>query len=463
MGTNWHPDFQKEKGAKYNVLVQSIRGAIRSRDLKQGEKLPPVREMAWSLGVTPGTVARAYKMATEEGLLETTIGRGTFVSGTPVQVMDSEPPLSPPSINDGYGFRSCKVPNLGQDRAIRAAMMTISQREQSNFVDCPDEFSDLHVREALVNWVDHGRHGRVSSDDFVLTLGAQNATLIALKSILTGPSPVILTEELAYPGVRLAARMLRAQLVGVKMDEEGIRPDNLEEMLRRHGGQALITAAEVHSPTTIQTSPKRRQEITEIARAYNLQIIEDDCHCIARPNRVSYRALAPERAWFASSLTKSFSAALRFGYLICPSQNARAARLVAQSSFYGLPSPMVDLWAELLNNGDIEKYRQMIEDSIEARVQMAVNILGQWELRWRPDVPFIWLKMPRGWRGSSFAVACEGIGIRIKPADEFALPDGAAPHAVRVALNECLSAKEREEALLKMRTLLENPPIYEGL
>ena len=74
------PDFANISESKYIVLIQSLRAAVRSGELSVGFKLPPVRELAWQLGITPGTVARAYKMAVAEGLVETTVGRGTFVS-----------------------------------------------------------------------------------------------------------------------------------------------------------------------------------------------------------------------------------------------------------------------------------------------------------------------------------------------------------------------------------------------
>ena len=72
--TIWPPSFEGCTDPKYIVLIQSLRGAVRSGQLPVGEKLPPVRELAWQLRITPGTVARAYKLAVEEGFLETTVG-----------------------------------------------------------------------------------------------------------------------------------------------------------------------------------------------------------------------------------------------------------------------------------------------------------------------------------------------------------------------------------------------------
>ena len=79
--TIWPPDFTNSTGSKYNVLIQYLRAAIRQGEFQPGERLPPVRDLAWQLGVTPGTVARAYRLGVDEGLLSAVVGRGTFVAG----------------------------------------------------------------------------------------------------------------------------------------------------------------------------------------------------------------------------------------------------------------------------------------------------------------------------------------------------------------------------------------------
>ncbi|MGC9371004.1 MAG: PLP-dependent aminotransferase family protein [Paracoccaceae bacterium] len=437
-------------------MVQSLRTAVRSGELAQGTRLPPVRELAWQLGITPGTVARAYKMATEEGLIDSKVGRGSFVAGAAAPAPVVEEPLINAVQPEFLDFRACRASDVGQGALLGAGLARVG-RELSN-IDYPTAETDRCARQAVCDWIGQERAGRLTADDIVLGLGAQNSVIMTLQTCLSGASPVILTEELAYPGMRHAARLLRAQIIGVAMDQDGIRPDRLEEALRRHGGQVLLTSAEVHSPTTIRTSPERRQEVADIARRYQLQIVEDDCHCISRPEAPSYRALCPERGWFVSSLSKVFSATLRFGYVACPGPMAQAARQVAQSSFYGLPQPILDLGCDLLRSGEAERVREQVVESVAARVKTAVNILGRWDIRWRPDVPFLWLKLPQGWRGSTFAMACEARGIRIKPADEFALPDGAAPHAVRLALNTSIPEPAFESALKTMCQLLANPP-----
>ena len=81
----------------YNVAAGPVEGAgnqipgigkcpakaIDDGVLAPGSKLPPVRELAYRISVTPGTVARAYSLLIDEGLLEAGVGRGTFVADQP--------------------------------------------------------------------------------------------------------------------------------------------------------------------------------------------------------------------------------------------------------------------------------------------------------------------------------------------------------------------------------------------
>lgn len=460
MDTIWPPDFANSRDPKYIVLIQSLRAAIRAGGLPNGARLPPVRELAWQLGITPGTVARVYRMAVEEGLVETTVGRGTFVRGGMVtSAPEPEDALLTSVPRDEVDFRAVRVPDLGQAEVIRRGLHALAESTGRPYTDYPTGETDAAARAAVARWIGPDRAGPLGPEDIVLGVGAQNTVIMILQALLHGAAPVILTEELAYPGVRHAARLLRARVVGLEMDGEGVRPDRMEAALRRDGAQVFLTAGDVHSPTTLRTSVARRQEIAELARTYQIQIIEDDCHCISRPEAPGYRAICPERAWYVSSLTKSVSAALRFGYAACARGQADAARQVAQSSFYGMPQPMLDLCADMLASGEAERIRAEVEADARARVRAAVNLLGQWDITWRPEVPFLWLNLPQGWRGSTFTRACEAEGIQIKPADEFALPDGRAPNAVRIGLNAIREPGRFEAALSRVSALLAAPPV----
>ena len=455
--TIWTPDLSSAGKSKYKALAQAIRDAIMSGELSAGQQLPPMRELGYRIGLTPGTVARAYAILTEEGRLEAQVGRGTFVAGKIVR-----PPVNPDSliylVDEGFAdFRSSRVPDVGQGRIIDDALIELGQSHCRRHINYPTAQTDYGAREAVAGWIDAIRVGYVTADDVVLGNGAQNCCVLALQAVLHGAAPVILTEELSYPGVRHAGQLLRAKVVGVAMDDEGIIPEALEAAYRNHGGQVLLTAAEVHSPTTIKTTLVRKQALAKLAEKLDIMVIEDDCHTPLTTEVPSYRVLTGGNAYYISSLTKTVSGALRFGYMVGPQGQQDNLRQVAQSSFYGVSQPITDLCEGLFRSGAAHQIRKDVFAATAQRVRLAVNALGAWDIRWREDAPFIWLQMPTGWRASSFSMACEKQGIKVRPADEFALSDAKTPNAVRLALNTCVDEQVFRDALAKMNLLLANP------
>jgi len=455
--TIWHPDLPITGKSKYKALAQAIREGIATGHLAPGMQLPPVRDLAFRVKVTPGTVARAYALLTEEGRLRAEVGRGTFVAAGRAANIGRVIPLVNLPVDSVADFRSSRVPDVGQGQAIDAALIRLAESHRRRHINYPTAETDLEARTAVASWLDQERSGGVEPENIVLGNGAQNCCLLALQAELSGQNPIIMTEELGYPGTRHAARLLRARTVGLPMDDEGILPEAFRQACRDHGGRILLTAAEVHSPTTIRTSLGRKQEIAQIARQLDITIIEDDCHTTAPSEIPSYRSILPDQSYLVSSLTKSVSGALRFGYAVAPVGREKELRQVAQSSFYGVAQPILDLCHELIASGAAFQIRDRVIAETARRVRLAVNALGAWDLRWREDAPFVYLNMPRGWRASGFAMACAKRDILIKPADEFALPDRGSPNAVRLAINTCGSDTLFLKAMSDMNHLLANP------
>ncbi len=455
--TIWHPDVSISGKAKYKALAQAIRQGIATGQLAPGAKLPPVRDLAYRVKVTPGTVARAYTLLTEEGRLRAEVGRGTFVSDRHAVHAEDVTSLVNLPVDAIADFRSSRVPDVGQGRVIDSALIKVGESQRRRHINYPTAETDLEARAAVVSWVDQDRLGGFETKDVVLGNGAQNCCILALQAELSGQNPIIMTEEIGYPGTRHAARLLRAQTVGLPMDDEGILPDAFKQACRTHGGRVLLTAAEVHSPTTIRTSLARKQEIAGIARQLNITIIEDDCHTTAPTDIPSYRSILPDQCYLVSSLTKSVSGALRFGYVIAPVGRDKELRQVAQSSFYGVAQPILDVCHDLMTSGAAAGIRDRVIAETARRTRLVVNALGAWDLRWREDAPFVYLNMPQGWRASRFAMACEKRDILVKPADEFSLPDCSAPNAVRLATNTCASEDIFLKAMDDINDLLANP------
>jgi DNA-binding transcriptional MocR family regulator len=341
MNTSWLPSLDGAPGPKHRTIKLSIRSAIAEGRLSAGHRLPPVRDVAWRLGVTPGTVARAYKDLVDDGVLDAQVGRGTFVAepGTALPAVEETPYLVYAPAQGEVNMRAAQVADVGQGAVFHRLLSTLPSPAPGAYASYPSAAHDAPLRALLADWFGGPDHGTLSPEDMVLTLGAQHALVVLMTATLHGPRPVIATEELAYPGIRHAAALLRAGIVGLPLDDEGILPDALDRACLEHGLQLLVTSAEAHNPTTIRTSPARRAAIVEIARHHGLQIVDDDCFGFGATAAPSYRLLAPERTWVISSLSKTVSPDIRLGAIIAPEGRSLVVRSAAQQQYFGLPRP----------------------------------------------------------------------------------------------------------------------------
>lgn len=464
--TIWTPDLSQFPGPKYLGLSRALRDAIRQGKLAEGAQLPTVRDLAWAVGVTPGTVSRAYQLATQEGLLAATVGRGTFVASVsprmgPTQAIYVErEPAPDQSIVD---MRSPQLPDVGQSGIIKEAMVRVANLVTVDWLDYTSQKSESPLRSAVCDWLSDRDLGAVSADDIALSHGGQNAVSLILQCCLRGDRPVVLTEDLCYPGFLRAARLSRADVVGVEMDAQGMRPDALEAACRRYGPQIICLTADAQNPTAAQMSLARREEIVKIARKFDAQIIEDDCYSVSDTSIRTIRALAPERSWYVGSFSKSVSAALRFGYIVCPAGMGQAGRLTAQHSYFALARPVSDLCFDLLASGAATEIRNRVRDEFDVRLQAMVRLLAPFDLHWQHGLAFAWLNLPSDWRASTFARMAEDHHIMVRSADLFTQVHGRAPQAVRLALPGEISRVRFEDGLTTLAKLLRNPPQDSGV
>lgn len=467
MGTIWPSSLGDTSGPKYAAVAATIRRAVAAGDLGRGAKLPPVRELAYRLQITPGTVARAYSLLTDEGLLEATVGRGTFVAAeqkpqlpqgeTGLIEVDAVPHGSN-GVTYPISFLSPALPEVGQAALIRRLLGEVAANPPSGVMHYPSGAASGKARTAALDWLAQTPLGALDESDIVLAHGAQNASMLILQTVLRGRTPLVLIEELAYPGFRRAPEMLRADVAPVAMDRHGIIPEALDAAAAAGDTQVLCTCPEVHNPTVIFTPAERREELVEVARARNLQILEDDTYRIGPAQAPFYRTLAPERTWYVSSISKSLTPALRIGFAIAPHGQGAALRRSAEHSFFGLSAPIVDLAARLLTDPETARIAEKVRAATGALIRSAVNHLGAYDVAWREDVPFLWLHLPAVWRSSAFCLAAEAEGIRVRPADHFAPRDGKPPHAVRIAINGQIDREHFDAAMKRLADLLANPP-----
>ncbi|CUX83293.1 MAG: transcriptional regulator, GntR family [Roseibaca calidilacus] len=450
--------------SKFRDVVAAIRSAIAQGSLAPGDQLPPVRDLAWKLDMTPGTVARAYAALTDEGITEGQVGRGTFIAppSTPVQFVP-EPWFDAglaieAEADDQVSLFATALPDMGQVALIHSAFARLGSRSPRDLLAYPSRSTFEPARRAVLHWLSGAALGPIDHEDLVLSHGGQSGVSLVMQSVLHGRKPVVLLEELTYPGFRRAAQLLRADVVSVPMDAQGIIPEALAELAQKHDAQLLCTCPEVHNPTGIFTPEERRIQIAEVAAQHGLHILEDDCYRVGDARASSYRALLPELGWYVSSLSKSLTPALRIGFTVAPRAHASTLRRAAEHGFFGLARPLADLTEDLLLRPETAEVAEKVRACLQSYTRVAVNGLGGYDLRWGDDIPFLWLNLPDGWRAGSFTKAAASRGVQLRSAEDFALRDARVPHAVRIGINAQIALPRFENAIARLRDLLDNPP-----
>ncbi len=427
--------------------------------LKPGAKLPPVRELAYQLGITPGTVARAYQLATEEGLLEATVGKGTFVRG-PKRALEEIPAnfvASAPE-SGGINFRNGHTPDLGQSAMIAELTKKILTDTPIDFAQYVRDSAIKPCRDLATEWL-RAQGVDTQPSDVVLTHGAHNAVVIAMSAILHGRDPVVATSNLVYPGFRQSARISRARLIGVESDNEGLIPEALEQACHRDRPQALLISSNVHNPTCVHTPVARREAIAELARRFDFHIIEDDVYGVLTVERgPGFDQFCPERTWHATALSKCFAAGLRVGFLACPPGMGQTGLRIMQGISLSISMLLTRLVEILFREGIAEDYAHRIRAENTARLEVARSMLSDWDMNSRLGVNYVWMRKPAAWSAPAFSAACAAHDIQVATGDGFVLPDVAPPNAVRLTLSGAPNLDVLQHGLSTINSILHNPP-----
>lgn len=448
--TNWTPDLADRKGPRYRAIADALADDIATGRLPAGARLPTHRDLAYQLGVTVGTITRAYAEAEKRGLIGGEVGRGTFVQGqrlTPQADPFSNGPVAEPSI---INMTAIKPEHQGANNALAATLAAISASSQvASLLDYAPHAGLPGHRAAGAQWLARQHRVACTADQVLLTTGAQNAMAVALAAVAR-PGDVILTERLTNYGMKTLAVLEGYHLEGLALDEHGVIPDAFDSACRRLAPKALYLVPTMHNPTAVVMPMARRVEIAEIARRHDVVLVEDDVFGFLVRDPKPIQAIAPDITIYLSSLSKSVAAGLRVGYVVAPPNLVPRVEAVIRAMQYSsapLPAEIATRW---ILDGSADRFAetQRLEDL--ARQQLARSILPADAVCGHPAAQHFWLILPEPLQREGFIAEARRRGVAVIGADTFAVGRASAPHAVRVGL--CMP-RGRDEVTRGLRAL----------
>ncbi|MBD1548027.1 PLP-dependent aminotransferase family protein [Roseibium aggregatum] len=491
--TNWMPDIPAGKGPMYVRLANRIADDIVTGALAAGAKLPPQRDLAYDLGITVGTVGRAYALVREQGLVSGEVGRGTYVLGSAPDtdlVEDPKPDLRSPtnavpattaasstvawtqmatSVTDpGFAGTRIPVPATGAIRLDSTSAPEIGQADVIRDLtlritaDSPYEIAS-YTRAVPDSWRQAGQQWLTRSGwqppeaTIVPTTGAQ-AAIMAIIAATTNPGDRVIFEELTYSSIARGAALSGRQIVQVPRDDEGPLPDELDRVCSQKHPKVLFLMPTMHNPTLGTMPEERRKAIVAVARQHNLWLIEDEVYGSLRETALTpLAALAPERTFHVGSLSKSVTAGVRGGWVSSPLSHAQRVYTAHKMLTGGISFLLAELSARLVLSGAASDFRQKVLAEIAARHDLVQACLPGHDMNSAADAPFFWLKLPSPWLAGNFKTAAAAAHVLIDDEDEFKPGrTGNVYHRVRIGFSNPHTREETAQALEVIRQLLED-------
>ena len=458
---NWHPDLGRSTNPRYIAIADLIEMDLRSGVLVAGDRLPPQRELAKRLNIDFTTVARGYVEAQKRGLVDSHVGRGTFVSGGAGKERKGfASDIAPDPRRAAAVDFSMNLPPDLTDPDLIARMregMSVVAANLTSLLRYQDFGGSKMDREAAATWL--GRRGLVPPPEHIFITPGAHPTLLAIFALLARPGEVVLCEDVTYAGMRSIAAQLRLNLVGLPMDEQGILPDAFAEACERLRPKALYLNPTLQNPLTLTIPEGRRQEIVAVARRYQVPIIEDDAYgFIPMHGPPPIAAIAPDLVWHIGGLAKCIGAGLRLAYVVVPDNKAAWPFVSAIRTGNVMASPLnVALATRWIEDGTADGILRFIRAEAAARQEMVASIFPSGSYRADPISFNIWLPLTNGWTRSTFGSHMRSSGIGVVASDAFTV-SGPPSEAVRVCLGGPISRDRLKGALDFMAHALQGPP-----
>lgn len=465
----------------YLAILDALQKDIRNGTLSPGDRLPPHRKLALQLGVHVSTASRAYREAEKRGLLQATVGSGTYIATAKNNAEHSGAERSG-RIELGRVLPLCCVERQLQapiEELIRE--VTLQSDLQILMQQCEPSGLYQH-RQTAAAWV---RQFGVNAqpESMVITCGLQHSINCAL-AVACKPGTRLAVDNFTLPGLRAVAQNHGIILEGVPMDKEGMLPEHLDMLCRDYSIKGVFTSATNQNPTNACMSLQRKKLLAEVIRQHSLILIEAGHYSpfmqakgapqkalpakgllAASPTPAAESALAafvPEQSIYLADRTNAFLAGLRVGFIAAANHLCEPIARAVLESVRMAPPLSVAIACACIRSGLAKKILTKKATEFTKRFALfkeAIKALdNSLQYEYQPESAFIWLHLPEGWSGERFEKNCAEQGLSVAGAEYFAVGDTATLNKVRISLSGAVDRKEFAQGVARLVKVLQRGP-----
>lgn len=415
---------------------ERLKDAILQGEWAVGQQLPSIRKMMATENLSHHTVVSAYTRLVGEGMLEALQGRGYFVAlwsglgehaplSASAQITD---PLlkilqaKPEHCKLGCGW--LPLPWRDTD-ALAKAIRKTARSGRSGLVEYGDIQGYFPLRKQLSMLLRQSTLMEVSPQQILTTLGATEALDLVSRTVIRPGDHVLVDEPCSSNLIKLIS-LCGGVPVGVPRLADGPDVAALDRILQTHKVRAFFCNSTFHNPTGAGLSTKTAFAVMKRAAEHDFLIVEDDVYGDFFPGvRQTFAGFGDfDRLVYIGSFSKSLSASLRIGYLVCGPQLLEPLMQLKLLTSVAVPGFCERFVNTILADGTYAKHTQAIQRQLmthQHRAQKALTNYG-----WTFDVRasggmFLWIGHPELPDLTDFIQRLESKGVLLMPGSAFAV------------------------------------------
>ncbi|GAB2890959.1 aminotransferase class I/II-fold pyridoxal phosphate-dependent enzyme [Streptomyces deserti] len=296
------------QGRRAAEISASVERAVGSGELRPGQLLPPMRELAAHLGVNPNTVAAAYRTLRERGVIETAGRRGSRVRSAPATTGRDHIRVDVP---EGVRDVSSGNPDPALLPSLAPAFAAAAEegdRDPVLYGEAPvePELARLARADLAADGVPEGPLAVVCGS----LDGVERVLAVHLK-----PGDTVAVEDPGWGRTLDLVPALGLRTVPVGVDDEGPRADDVRRALEG-GARALIVTDRAQNPTGAAVSATRARALRSVLREHPETLLVEDDHGHGIVELPLHPLAGTTRHWaFVRSVAKAYGPDLRLAVL----------------------------------------------------------------------------------------------------------------------------------------------------
>jgi DNA-binding transcriptional MocR family regulator len=436
------------------AVMDDIRQRIASRALAPGARLPSIRRMAETRGVSKSTVVDAFDRLVGEGAIASRKGSGFFVAGQPSPLSLSEigPRLdreidpfwvsrqsletSDQVLKPGCGWLP---PEWLPEDGVRRALRGLSRTTDGALADYAPPLGLPPLRRWLARRM--AERGVVVSPDQIMLTESGTQAIDLVCRLLIQPGDTVLVDDPCYFNFHAILRAHRARIVSVPYTPDGPDISAFAEALQQHAPRLYVTNSGVHNPTGATLSPTTAHRLLKVAEAHDLTIIEDDIFADFEiepaPRLAALDGL--ERVILIGSFSKTLSASVRCGYVAIRSDWLDRLTDLSIATSFGASRLSSEVVLRVVQDGAYRRHLEALRARLaKARPQTITRLRDIGVTPWiEPKAGmFLWCELPAGVNAADLARAALERNVVLAPGDVFSLSH-AAGRFMRINVAQC--------------------------